>query len=65
MIPVTLLYGTPDDAAAQMSSQIGVVRELVSRNLSRLQAQGIILVDGKTILIPSLEALQAEAEDTE
>jgi len=49
----------------QLASQIGTVRELVSRNLSRLQAQGVIELDGKTVLVPSLEALQAEAEDSE
>ena len=30
-----------------LASQIGTVRELVSRNLSRLQAEGMLKIDGK------------------
>jgi len=33
------------------------VRELVSRNLSRLQADGIVEVDGRIVLIRDLKAL--------
>lgn len=47
----------------QLSAQIGTVRELVSRNLSRLQAEGLIELHDKTVLIPDLEALAAETED--
>lgn len=47
----------------QLAAQIGTVRELVSRNLSRMQAEGMIELDGKTILIHNLEALREEAED--
>jgi CRP/FNR family transcriptional regulator, cyclic AMP receptor protein len=49
----------------QLAAQIGTVRELVSRNLSRLQAEGVIQLDGKKVVVPNLEALEAEAEDTE
>ena len=49
----------------QLSAQIGTVRELVSRNLSRLQAEGLIEVHDKTVLIPDIEALAAETEDAE
>jgi hypothetical protein len=38
------------------------VRELVSRNLSRLQAEGLIRVDGRNLEIPSLKRLQEELE---
>lgn len=48
----------------QLAAQIGTVRELVSRNLSRLQAENVIELDRKMILIHSLEALQAEAADS-
>jgi len=41
------------------------VRELVSRNLSRLQAQGLIHMDGRQVVIPNLQKLQAEAETAE
>lgn len=49
----------------QLSAQIGTVRELVSRTLSRLQADGIILMEGKTVTVPDLKALEAESEDNE
>jgi hypothetical protein len=35
---------------------------LVSRNLSRLQAEGLIVVDSRALEIPSLKRLQAELE---
>lgn len=40
---------------------IGTVRELVSRNLSRLQAEGLLRLDGKTVIIPDVDALAASA----
>jgi CRP/FNR family transcriptional regulator, cyclic AMP receptor protein len=49
----------------ELASQIGTVRELVSRNLSRLQAEGLIRMDGKTLLIPDLARLKAELADGE
>ncbi len=49
----------------ELASQIGTVRELVSRNLSRFQAEGLIHLEGKTITIPDVAKLEAEiqAED--
>lgn len=44
----------------ELASHIGTVRELVSRNLSRLQAEGIIKLDGKTVTVLDLKALEAE-----
>ncbi len=44
----------------ELANQIGTVRELVSRNLSRLEAQGILKVEGRTILVRNPEALRAE-----
>ena len=49
----------------EMASHIGTVRELVSRNLSRLQAEGLIKIEGKTIVIPDLAALRTEVERQE
>ncbi len=46
----------------ELAAQIGTVRELVSRNLSRLQAEGLIEVDGRNITITSLRKLAAELE---
>jgi CRP-like cAMP-binding protein len=48
----------------ELAAQIGTVRELVSRNLSRLQAEGLIAIDGRNLEIPSLKRLQAELEDS-
>lgn len=36
----------------ELASRIGTVRELVSRNLSRLQAAGLIKRDGRTVATP-------------
>lgn len=49
----------------ELASQIGTVRELVSRNLSRLQAQGLIRMDGRSVVIPDMKALEAELEGVE
>lgn len=43
-----------------LAARIDRVRELVSRNLSRLQAEGTMKIDGRNILIRSLQALEAE-----
>ncbi len=48
---------------SELAAQIGTVRELVSRNLSRLQAEGLVQIDGRTISIPSLKKLEAELEN--
>jgi len=49
----------------EFAAQIGTVRELVSRNLSRLQAEGIIEVDGRHVLIRDLQALENETKNAE
>jgi CRP/FNR family transcriptional regulator len=49
----------------ELASQIGTVRELVSRNLSRLQAEELIRMDGKTVVIPDLSKLKAQLADSE
>jgi CRP/FNR family cyclic AMP-dependent transcriptional regulator len=49
----------------EMASHIGTVRELVSRNLSRLQAEGILQIDGRTVTIANLKALEAEIDSSE
>ena len=43
-----------------LASQIGTVRELVSRNLSRLQAEGMLQIEGRRVTIRDLKVLQAE-----
>jgi CRP-like cAMP-binding protein len=49
---------------SELAAQIGTVRELVSRNLSRLQADGLIKVDNRDLTIPSLKKLEAELESS-
>ena len=49
----------------ELASQIGTVRELVSRNLSRFQSEGLIRIDGRTIFISDPKALEAELRDGE
>ena len=46
----------------ELASQIGTVRELVSRNLSRLQAEGLVKVEGRTVMVRDLKSLEAELE---
>ncbi len=48
-----------------IAAQIGTVRELVSRNLSRLQAEGLLKLDGRTAVIPSVEKFEAELTENE
>ena len=57
--PVTLTLPANN---SELAAQIGTVRELVSRNLSRLQAEGLIEMDNRTVVIPSLKRLQAELD---
>jgi CRP/FNR family transcriptional regulator len=44
----------------ELAAQIGTVRELVSRNLARLQAQKLIEISGRDVTIPDPEALEAD-----
>jgi CRP-like cAMP-binding protein len=44
----------------EIAAQIGTVRELVSRNLSRLQAEGCIQIDGRSLLIRDLTAIESQ-----
>lgn len=46
----------------ELAAQIGTVRELVSRNLSRLQSEGLIQIDGRTIVVPDVKKLKAELD---
>jgi CRP-like cAMP-binding protein len=52
-------------AHQEIASRIGTVRELVSRGLGRLQAQNLIQVDGRKILIRDAKALERELEESE
>ena len=41
-----------------LAAELGTVRELVSRNLSRLQAEGFLDVDGRKIVVKDLDGLK-------
>jgi len=56
---------TLPDNNQELASQIGTVRELVSRNLSRLQAEGLIDIDGRKITIRDLKRIEAEINSAE
>jgi len=43
-----------------LAAELGTVRELVSRNLSRLQAEGFLEVNGRRITLKNLAALKRE-----
>ncbi len=49
----------------ELAAQIGTVRELISRNLSRFQAEGLIAMEGKNLTIPDLAKLEAEIQSEE
>ena len=44
----------------ELAAQIGTVRELISRNLARLQAQSFIEMEGREITILDKEGLEAD-----
>ncbi len=43
----------------ELANHLGTVRELVSRNLMRLQAEGLLEVDARQIVVKDIEALSA------
>jgi CRP/FNR family transcriptional regulator len=43
----------------EMANQLGTVRELISRNLMRLQAEGLLDVDARQIVVKDVEGLSA------
>jgi CRP/FNR family transcriptional regulator len=49
----------------ELAAQIGTVRELVSRNLSRFQSQGFISLEGRTVVIEDVKGLEAELNNAE
>lgn len=49
-------------ANQEIGAHIGTVRELVSRNLSRFQAEGMIRMDGKQVVILDRQRLEEEMQ---
>lgn len=48
-----------------LAAELGTVREIVSRNLSRLQAEGFLEVDGRRITVKDLAGLKREQASSE
>ena len=46
----------------ELASQLGTVRELISRNLMRLQAEGLLDVDARRIVVRDMKGLSAQLE---
>ena len=46
----------------ELANQLGTVRELISRNLMRLQAEGLLEVDARRIVVKDLKGLAALLE---
>lgn len=46
----------------ELANQLGTVRELISRNLTRLQAEGLLEVDARRIVVKDVKGLQALLE---
>ena len=46
----------------ELTNQLGTVRELISRNLMRLQAEGLLDVDARQIVVRDLKGLSALLE---
>lgn len=49
----------------ELAAELGTVREIVSRNLSRLQAEGYIEVEGRRIVVKDAAGLKREQSATE
>ena len=49
----------------ELASQIGTVRELISRNLSRFQAEGMLKIDGRTVIVTNSKALESELQSAD
>jgi CRP/FNR family transcriptional regulator len=48
----------------ELANQLGTVRELISRNLMRLQAEGLLDVDARQIVVKDLNGLSALLDTT-
>jgi CRP/FNR family transcriptional regulator len=46
----------------ELANQLGTVRELISRNLTRLHAEGLLDVGARQILVKDIEGLSALLE---
>jgi CRP-like cAMP-binding protein len=74
LLRLTQASGTPSKEGVRveltkthqdLAAELGTVRELVSRNLSRLQAEGFLEVDGRRIVVKDVEGLKREQATVE
>ena len=49
----------------ELANQLGTVRELISRNLMRLQAEGLLDVDARQIVVKDMKGLSALLESAQ
>lgn len=54
---------TLPDNNQEVAAQIGTVRELVSRNLSRFEAEGLLEINGRNLVIRDLKAIESEVSE--
>ncbi len=59
--PLGIEFRLPD-SHQEIANQLGTVRELISRNLMRLQAEGLIEVDARHIVVKDMRGLNALLE---
>ncbi len=55
----TNVFGRTNPEVQELAYQLGTVRELVSRNLMRLQAEGLVQVEARNITVLDLPGLTA------
>ena len=48
----------------EIANQLGTVRELISRNLTRMQAEGLLEVDAREVVVKDMQGLAALLEST-
>lgn len=48
-----------------LAAELGTVRELISRNLSRLQAEGFLEIEGRRLTVTDLAGLKREQDSSE
>ena len=46
----------------ELANQLGTVRELISRNLMRLQAEGLVEVDAREVIVKDMTGLAGVLE---
>lgn len=71
LLSEALRHGQPTDDGVcvtltktnqQIAARVGSVREVISRALSRLQADGLIVLEDRKLTIPDMEALSSFAD---